>query len=347
MCTFLVTIVWQTVNVALNPSQYESVQAAGTEQQKVHGVADSSAKADTQTQFPVTDELNADVNKNKDKLNNRLKKMLWWSKGSNTSSEQLKVVEQSQWKVWFTYHKEDPHTHTEVDYELQHQRDYVPFKTLQTHLKETTCKYDLPVDNADPPLRTVIQWWLDHCLITVSASYKVYPQDYLTHRMMRVIAERAWFAVKMEYATDKIVTNSDLLSFLNALQQHHQISYIPSVPIGEKVKRGEYLTILYRLFTNDNAQDSGESQEISTPVDASLALLPSQALSLGEEVINTYEQQNLNVPNELKHQLLDYANTILSDSTTTPTKDISGSIWFDTDALQATRVQIQQWLGRS
>ena len=336
MCTVLVTIVWQSVNVALNPAQYESVQASSLQDEQSHGVAGPQ-------QLLVTDELNAGVNKNKDKLNNRFKKVLWWVKGSNTSSEQLKTVENSQWTPWFDYHREEPHTHTEGENELQNQRDYVPFSTLQSNLKTTICKHEVPVDNADPPGNPAIQWWLDHCLITVSAAGKVYANDYLTHKMMRVIAERAWFVVKMEYATDQIVTNSQLLTFLNAVQQHHQISSIPSIPVGEKVTRGEYLTILYKLFTNDTVWDTLDVQETT-----SLEVLPlnSQTLSLGKEVIKAYEQNNLDIPNELKNQLLDYANKTLSD-TINPTKDVSGEIGFDTQAVQATRVQVQEWLGRS
>jgi len=66
-----------------------------------------------------------------------------------------------------------------------------------------------------------------------------------------------------------------------------------------------------------------------------------------EKVNNEVEQNNLNVPTELKNQLLDYVTSTLS-SDAQPTKDLSNdTIGLDTDALQATRIQIQQWLGRS
>ena len=164
--------------------------------------------------------------------------------------------------------------------------------------------------------------------------------------MMRVIAERAGFSVKMEYASDKIVTNSELLSFLNALQQNHQISYIPSVPVGQKVTRGEYLTVLYRLFTNDTVWDRDVNVVTDTKQVSMTDSLQTQALSLGKELLNGTHQKDLDVPNELKNQLLDYANKTLSD-TTSSTKNLDKEIGIDTDALQATRVQIQQWLGRS
>ena len=164
--------------------------------------------------------------------------------------------------------------------------------------------------------------------------------------MMRVIAERAGFSVKMEYASDKIVTNSELLSFLNALQQNHQISYIPSVPVGQKVTRGEYLTVLYRLFTNDTVWDRDVNVVTDTKQVSMTDSLQTQALSLGKELLNGTDKKDLNVPNELKNQLLDYANKTLSD-TTSSTKNLDKEIGIDTDALQATRVQIQQWLGRS
>lgn len=128
---------------------------------------------------------------------------------------------------------------------------------LQTSLKEKSCDYRLPID-ADPPVITMLQWALDHCIITVSSSYKVYPHDYLTHNTMRIMAERAGFVVKMEYASNDIVTNSQLLSFLNALQQHHQISDIPSILVGERVTRREYIKILYLLF-NDTTVDKRDN----------------------------------------------------------------------------------------
>lgn len=78
MCTVLVTIVGQTVNVALNPGEYQSAQAIHqepqSEVQQVHGVADTNT--DIPSQSLLVDELTAHVGTNKDKLNHRVTKLL-------------------------------------------------------------------------------------------------------------------------------------------------------------------------------------------------------------------------------------------------------------------------------
>ena len=71
----------------------------------------------------------------------------------------------------------------------------------------------------------------------------------------------------MEYATNEIVTNSQLLSFLGAIQKNHQISSLPAVPVGTKVTRVEYLTILYKLFRTNTAQDTDTLPPAPTTAD--------------------------------------------------------------------------------
>ena len=345
MCTVLVSIVGQSINVAINPAQWDSVQAATYD--KVHD------SAPVQPSWLFNDTLNNRVDKQKGQVNNRLNNISWWWKKS-TSSEQLKNVEKSEKNNWFEYHREDPHTHIDVEFETPNVQDYVPFTTLQYNLKEKFCKYELPIDNADPPSVPTIQWALEHCLITVSGSYKVYPNDYLTHKTMRIIAERAGFKVKMEYASDQIVTNSQLLSFMNALQQHHRISDIPSILVGEKVTRWEYLKILYLLF-NDTTIVPQDTNLRPVQITTSVAnTLTDTAVSKGKELIGEYmNDTSQDIPDVLKNKVLDFVQSNLADKSlptqekSLPTKDENETIWLNTDALQGTRVRIQQWLGRS
>ena len=253
---------------------------------------------------------------------------------------------------------------------------------LQKNLKEKSCTYRLPID-ADPPLAPVLQWALDHCIITVSSSYKVNPYDYLTHKTMRIMAQRAGFVVKMEYASNDIVTNSQLLSFLNSLQQHHQISDMPSIFLGERVTRGEYITLLYLLFHDSKLEDTqkqeNEIKQVKPVKDTSVSfqdirselskvklspskaqqeenkenLLPlattlsDQTIAAGKNLLGEYIQDTTqNNSTELKNQLLDFVSQSLTQSSH-PSQDNNSSIGVNTDALQATRVQVQQWLGRS
>lgn len=153
MCTVLVTIVGQTINVALNPSN-QVVHA----KQSDSSILQSTQPSDTHSPKNLTNELNAHVNKQKDKLNTWIKTMVGENQGTNTSSAQVKNVEKPQDAQGFEYHREEPHTHTEHEYDEHSRRDYAPFMVLHENLKAKSCKYDLPVDNADPPLRQVIQW---------------------------------------------------------------------------------------------------------------------------------------------------------------------------------------------
>lgn len=340
MCTVLVSIVWQSLNVAINPNPQNSVQASREPQ--VHGVAWPESPSS------LTNDMNTSVNKQKDQVNQWIKKMFGSGGGSKTQVKQLWGGDSHDWSSWFDYHPEDPHDHNNQTDGSNNQRDYVPFTMVQNNLKEKTCKYELPIDNADPPWVPIIQWALDHCLITVSSAYKVYPNDYLTHKMMRTIAERAWFTVKMEYATNEIVTNSQLLSFLGAIQKNHQISSLPAVPVGTKVTRVEYLTILYKLFRTDTAQDTDTLPPAPTTADKKNTSLWSQALSLGTNVLEWYTQDvSKDISNELKQQLLQYVSNTLSDDTSISTQEWSSDIAINMDAVTATLWEIQQWLGRS
>ena len=137
------------------------------------------------------------------------------------------------------------------------QSEYLLFEDIKKALSDKYCEYNLPVDNTDPKLAPHIQWWLDHCLITVSAAQKVYPNDILTHEMMRTIAERAGFVVKMDYASTKPVSRDQFLTFFYALQQHHKIWDLPVISMSNPLRRWEYIRLLHMIFG-----DSGWHTEV-------------------------------------------------------------------------------------
>jgi hypothetical protein len=64
----------------------------------------------------------------------------------------------------------------------------------------------------------------------------------------------------MEYASSKAVSLSQLLAFLDAIQQHHTIGDIPVVSYSTLVRRSEYLTVLYKIF--DTPSSSYTSKDI-------------------------------------------------------------------------------------
>lgn len=67
MCTVLVSIVGQSINIAVNPAQKDSVQAASFQQ--VHEVASE------QPSGFLNNNLNTRVNKQKDQVNDRLSRL--------------------------------------------------------------------------------------------------------------------------------------------------------------------------------------------------------------------------------------------------------------------------------
>lgn len=77
MFTFLVAIIGQSVNVSLNPGHVENIQASH-QPNKVHNAAPRPPTS-------LTNELDAHVESNKDKLNNWLKEVWkkWEEKGTS------------------------------------------------------------------------------------------------------------------------------------------------------------------------------------------------------------------------------------------------------------------------
>lgn len=154
---------------------------------------------------------------------------------------------------------------------------------------------------------------------------------------MRVIAERAGFVTKMEYASDQPVSNVQLLNFLQALQHQHHISYMPSVEVGEIVTRIEYLTILYKLFVIER-QD-----RTSRPTSEEPTRVHNTTTSETQTIISN---PTFDLPQELKNEFIDYIVTTWSDNAT-GNVIITGNIGLNTNAIDLTWKQIQQWLGRS
>lgn len=161
---------------------------------------------------------------------------------------------------------------------------------------------------------------------------------------MRVMADRAGFAVKMEYASDRIVTDSELLTFLSALQQHHQIAYMPSVPVGKQVTRGEYLTILYRLFAID---EYTEQVSVLSSQDHSASQVAQLVDTPNTNTVSRESSQDVVVPDGLQQELLDYAQSLWDESIPQVAPATQQDIGINMQAVHETRQKIQQWLGRS
>lgn len=142
---------------------------------------------------------------------------------------------------------------------LEVSRTKKDFGKLKTRLDRIFCDEVFVVDANKARNSDVIKRALEKCLINPSHTHKTNPQDYLTAATMRIIAQRAWFDVNMEYADDTIVSSSELFRFLNDLQTQTNFGVIPIVSHQNLITREEFLTILYKLFDSANLESNSNN----------------------------------------------------------------------------------------
>ncbi len=241
MCAVIVTIVAQSLDIQQGWSfAHESDKVYASEEQShplwYHNVVSSSRHI----QWNIKEQLNNLVDAQKQKIDWYIYWLLWWW-------EQSQVVV-SSWDDSILYIQSHNSEVNSWNIVVNDKLQYVSFDILQNNLLQKKCEYELPIDNNDENIVEIIQRWLDRCLITVSWSHKVYPRDILTHEMMRTIASRAGFEVKMEYASSKPVSREQLFTFMYALQQHHNIGNVPVVVVHNPVTRVDYLSLLKKVF---------------------------------------------------------------------------------------------------
>lgn len=229
MCAVVMTIVGQSLtNYRTTYAENDSNQN-GKLLTETHGIAPNT----TDIKHNIVDQLQILVDEQKQIFD---KYVLWSFVSNNTIVETWSWSVESWSFVWSVVNISPVVS------------EYESIEVIRKTLLDKHCDYSLPIDTTDLKLVEHLQRWLEHCLITVSSNQKVYPDNILTHSMMRTIAQRAWFIVKMDYASDKPVSRNQLLAFLYALQQHHTITDIPVVPLSNPVKRSEYLVLLHKLF---------------------------------------------------------------------------------------------------
>ncbi len=245
MCAVIITIIRQSINNHTNT--YAWISSDGISSLEIHKVAPHSPSI--QWSRNVVDDITSMITAQKKIVDNYL---IWLQK-----KDIQEIVLVDTWVQWLSL----------VQPIIQ---QYQSFDLIKKKLSEKECEYPLPIDNTDSKFSAYIQWWLDHCLLTVSVAQKVYPNDILTHDMMRVIAQRAWFDVKMEYASSKTVSRDAFLSFFYALQQHHKIGDLPVVSMSNPLKRGEYIILLHKIF-EDTVQQQTALLESSWTNDLSVA----------------------------------------------------------------------------
>ncbi len=240
MCAVIMTIVRQSIHHKTDIYAWDS----HNEFPMAHGVASNTLSEDSVwARFAnVLESINALITQQKQVVDSYIvwdDFPVWWQN----------VVTSQPLVVWTSS--------IVVSEPVIEESEYTLFEDIKKSLSDKYCEYNLPVDNTDPKLAPHIQWWLDHCLITVSAAQKVYPNDILTHEMMRTIAERAGFVVKMDYASTKPVSRDQFLTFFYALQQHHKIWDLPVISMSNPLRRWEYIRLLHMIFG-----DSGWHPEV-------------------------------------------------------------------------------------
>jgi hypothetical protein len=223
--------------------------------------------------------------------------------------------------------------------------EYQLFETIKKQLSEKNCSYTLPIDidNNDVNLLSHIKWWLQHCIITVSYMKKVYPNDILTHKMMRLMAQRIWFSVKMEYASDQAVTREQLLNFFYALQQHHKIGDLPVVWMSTPVQRIEYITLLHKMFGDDKEIDS-------TMIWSWKDAIPKSLFMQSKENTWTYmtvkELKQILIQQGQKLEITPYDDSIIATSDITKKMLSSYTDWNQKNSVWIDKEMIKQTMSR-
>lgn len=327
MCAVIMTIIRQSINN--HPDTYAWISYNNEIwSQKIHGVA-SDTSPSVQWSRNVLRDITSLVAEQKQFIDSYL---LWiqWSTVSDSISIGTDSIQ--TWPIVDI--KEEP--------ELPTIPEYIPFEQIKKSLADKKCEYQLPIDNTDPKIAPHIQWWLEHCLITVSASQKVYPNDILTHEMMRIIADRAWFSVKMDYASRKTVSREQFLTFFYTLQQHHQIGDLPVVSMSTPLKRSEYLIFLHKLFGDAVKSIAQMTWVVSTGTtvwslpqiskhtisDMTVKEFKQMLIAQGQQItITAYDESIILTPDIMK--------TIVSEIWDT-NHPISSSVWIDKEMMKQT-----------
>ena len=240
MCAVIVTIVAQSLDIQNMWSFSHDGDKAYASEELSHPLWYHNVASSSLWQWNVREQLDNLVNDQKTKIDEYIYGLLGWWQESDIIDQKDVGLSYSEQNT-----KADSWTNRDV---TDLATNYISFDILQNNLVQKRCEYQLPIDNTDEETVAIIQRWLDYCLITVSQSHKVYPRDILTHEMMRTIASRAWFEVKMEYASSKPVSREQLFSFFYALQQHHNIWNVPVVVVHNPVTRVDYLSLLKKVF---------------------------------------------------------------------------------------------------
>lgn len=89
---------------------------------------------------------------------------------------------------------------------------------------------------------------LSHCLIEVDDNGTVMPDTLLTHDMMLIVADRAWFDVDLNRWSSQIVSREDLKRFLDYLLFSKQIDGVPAKIYNKNITKKEYLTLLHDII---------------------------------------------------------------------------------------------------
>ena len=327
MCAVIMTIIRQSINN--HPDTYAWISTNNEIwSQQIHGVA-SDTNPSVQWSRNVLHDITSLVAEQKQFIDSYLLGI----QGSRVSDSVSKAADSIQ--TW-------PIIDIKQESQLQILPEYVSFEQIKKSLADKKCEYSLPIDNTDPKIAPHIQWWLEHCLITVSSSQKVYPNDILTHEMMRVIADRAWFTVKMDYASRKTVSREQFLTFFYALQQHHQIGDLPVVPMSTPLKRSEYIVFLHKIFGDVVQTITHLTWTVWTGTTTSVPIIPKSTVSdmtvkeFKEMLISQGKKITITAYDETIIVTPDIMKKILSEVWDTVAPSLSTSVWIDKEMMKQT-----------
>jgi hypothetical protein len=206
------------------------------------------------------------------------------------------------------------------------QSSSLPVSEHQKIKKDKSCIPDEADDIINHPYHKALTRWLAQCLVTTQGNNRVYPDNHLTHSAMLLIAEQLWYNVDTQMGSSDVVSRSELLRFIDYLQNTHQVSMIPALSLSTIVTRAEYLNFMQSLSDiTTPTQPTTNTTTITTIADTKVhTVAPTTSMTIKEF------KELMNSTNNSKFIITAY------DAQVTATPEIIASLLKETQSTNET-----------
>lgn len=176
----------------------------------------------------------------------------------------------------------------------------VSWAVVNPWLPASPCTPSLVTDISWSPYESDIQRAIKKCLVQWYDNQKFYPDNNLTHQAMILIAQRAWYTASLMRWANEVVTKSELLKFIDYLQESGQIGLVPSLDSSTIVSRGQYIRLIRLLRSDEIEKDTPPlpsepaASPIPTPSQTSPVSVSTKQITVAQ--FKTIINQSLSTP---------------------------------------------------